>query len=70
MGGRGPTPRGGGNKFDYLLCSPAVFEAVTAAGVHRRGVWTASGRWEMYPTLEWSVDAASDHAVLWVDVDL
>lgn len=59
-----------GNKIDYILCSPAVFEAVTAAGVHRRGVWTASGRWEMYPTLTREVDAASDHAALWADVDL
>lgn len=59
-----------GNKIDYVLCSPRVFGAVTAAGTHRRGVWTASGRWEMYPTLERAVDAASDHAALWVDVDL
>lgn len=59
-----------GNKIDYLLCSPAVFAAVTASGVHRRGVWTASGRWEMYASLEREVDAASDHHALWVDVDL
>lgn len=59
-----------GNKIDYVLCSPAVFEAVTAGGVHRRGVWTASGRWEMYPTLTRAVDAASDHHAVWVDVDL
>lgn len=59
-----------GNKIDYVLCSPRVFETITAAGMHRRGVWTASGRWEMYPTLTRSVDAASDHAALWVDVDL
>lgn len=59
-----------GNKIDYLLCSPAVLAAVTAAGVHRRGVWTASGRWEVYPTLTRAVDAASDHAALWADVDL
>ena len=59
-----------GNKIDYILCSPAVHEAISAAGVHRRGVWTASGRWEMYPTLTREVDAASDHAALWADVDL
>jgi endonuclease/exonuclease/phosphatase family metal-dependent hydrolase len=59
-----------GNKIDYVLCSPAVFEAVTAGGIHRRGVWTASGRWAMYPTLTRPVDAASDHHAVWVDVDL
>ena len=59
-----------GNKIDYLLCSPAVFGAITAAGIFRKGVWTASNRWEMYPTLTREQDAASDHAALWVEVDL
>ncbi|SOC56597.1 endonuclease/exonuclease/phosphatase family protein [Ornithinimicrobium cerasi] len=59
-----------GNKIDYILCSPALHAAITASGVHRRGVWTASGRWEMYPTLTRELDAASDHHALWVDVDL
>ena len=59
-----------GNKIDYILCSPALFETITAAGVHRAGVWTASGKWEMYPTLKREQDAASDHAAIWVDLDL
>ena len=59
-----------GNKIDYILCSPAVFAAVTASGVFRKGVWTSSGRWEMYPTLTREQDAASDHAAIWADVDL
>lgn len=59
-----------GNKIDYVLCSPAVFEAVTAGGIHRRGVWTASGRWAMYPTLTRAVDAASDHHAVWADLAL
>lgn len=59
-----------GNKIDYILCSPAVFAAITAAGIFRKGVWTASNRWEMYPTLTREQDAASDHAALWVDIDL
>ena len=59
-----------GNKIDYILCSPAVFAAVTASGIFRKGVWTSSGRWEMYPTLTREQDAASDHAAIWADVDL
>jgi endonuclease/exonuclease/phosphatase family metal-dependent hydrolase len=59
-----------GNKIDYILCSPALLDSVTAAGVRREGVWTASGRWPMYPTLTRAEDAASDHAALWADVDL
>ncbi|KQU69150.1 endonuclease/exonuclease/phosphatase family protein [Phycicoccus sp. Root101] len=58
------------NKIDYILCSPAVFTSITAGGIFRKGVWTASRRWEMYPTLTREQDAASDHAALWVDVDL
>ncbi len=59
-----------GNKLDYILCSPALFATVTAGGVHRAGVWTASDRWPMYPTLKREQDAASDHAALWADLDL
>ncbi|GAB3874562.1 endonuclease/exonuclease/phosphatase family protein [Terrabacter terrigena] len=59
-----------GNKIDYILCSPALFDRITAAGVHRKGVWTASGRWPMYPTLTREQDAASDHAAVWADLDL
>jgi endonuclease/exonuclease/phosphatase family metal-dependent hydrolase len=59
-----------GNKIDYLLCSPSVFDAITDSGVFRRGVWTASGRWPMYESLRQASDAASDHAALWADLDL
>jgi endonuclease/exonuclease/phosphatase family metal-dependent hydrolase len=59
-----------GTKIDYLLCSPAVFDAVTASGIFRKGVWTASNRWEMYPTLTREQDAASDHAAIWADIAL
>ncbi len=59
-----------GNKIDYILCSPAVFESITAAGIFRKGVWTASHRWEVYPTLTREQDAASDHAAIWADLDL
>lgn len=59
-----------GNKIDYILCSPRVFAAITAAGVWRKGVWTASRRWPMYETLTRAEDAASDHAAVWVELDL
>jgi endonuclease/exonuclease/phosphatase family metal-dependent hydrolase len=58
------------NKIDYILCSPALFATITGAGVHRAGVWTASGKWAMYPTLTREQDAASDHAAIWADLDL
>jgi endonuclease/exonuclease/phosphatase family metal-dependent hydrolase len=59
-----------GNKIDYILLSPALRRRATGAGVFRKGMWTASGRWEMYEELTKPVHAASDHAALWVDFDL
>jgi endonuclease/exonuclease/phosphatase family protein len=58
------------DKIDYILLSPALFHEVTAGGIHRKGVW--GGRdgtlWEHYPDMTRPVEAASDHAVLWVDL--
>lgn len=57
-------------KIDYILLSPALKQRATGAGVFRKGVWSASRRWEMYAELTGPVHAASDHAALWVDLDL
>lgn len=56
------------NKIDYLLLSPALFARVKSAGLFRMGVWTASGRWPMFPELEKSIHAASDHHLIWVEI--
>ncbi|MFP9139493.1 endonuclease/exonuclease/phosphatase family protein [Devosia sp. XGJD_8] len=56
------------HKIDYLLLSPALFARVTAAGLFRKGAWTASGRWEMFPELERDIHAASDHHLIWADI--
>jgi endonuclease/exonuclease/phosphatase family metal-dependent hydrolase len=59
-------------KFDYILLSPALFAAVTAAGVFRKGVWGgAHGMlWPIYPEMTTAVQAASDHAAIWVDLNV
>lgn len=61
-----------GNKIDYILLSPALMKKVTAGGIIRKGMWPGSRpkRWETYPELKEPEDAASDHAALWVDLDL
>ena len=59
-----------GNKIDYILLSPALFARVTAGGIFRKGAWTASDRWDMYPTLTRKVHAASDHHAIWCDIDV
>lgn len=57
-------------KIDYILLSPALWDRVTRGGIYRKGVFTASGRWEMYPELTRPHYAASDHHGIWVDLDL
>jgi endonuclease/exonuclease/phosphatase family metal-dependent hydrolase len=59
-------------KIDYLLCSPELFSQIRAAGVWRRGVWGGKNgdRWEIYPEIKRPEHAASDHAVLWCDVEV
>jgi endonuclease/exonuclease/phosphatase family metal-dependent hydrolase len=60
------------NKIDYLLLSPDLFALVQAGGVFRRGMWpgTRPRRWEAYAELTRPEEAASDHAAVWVDLDL
>ncbi|MBK8985688.1 MAG: endonuclease/exonuclease/phosphatase family protein [Chloroflexi bacterium] len=60
------------NKIDYLLLSPALFEHVQGGGVFRKGMWPGvkPKRWDTYPELCKRNDAASDHAAIWVDIDV
>ncbi|MEO1495288.1 MAG: endonuclease/exonuclease/phosphatase family protein [Pseudomonadota bacterium] len=74
-GHRGIGTHGLGNdsdKIDYLLLSPALFGKVTLAGMERRGLWPGSRppRWEVYPELEKKHHRASDHHLLWADIDI
>jgi endonuclease/exonuclease/phosphatase family metal-dependent hydrolase len=66
---------GGGKKekIDYLLLSSVLFSKVKAGGVNRKGLWhgpRTQNPWEMLPTLTKEKEAASDHAAIWVDLDL
>jgi endonuclease/exonuclease/phosphatase family metal-dependent hydrolase len=61
-----------GNKIDYLLLSPALFAKVEAGGVFRRGMWPGSRpkRWDTFDELTKPIEAASDHAAIWVDLEV
>jgi endonuclease/exonuclease/phosphatase family metal-dependent hydrolase len=63
---------GPSNKIDYILLSPALYALVNGGGVVRLGMWPGSRRkkWDVLPELTSKVVAASDHAALWVDLDL
>jgi endonuclease/exonuclease/phosphatase family metal-dependent hydrolase len=72
--GRSGTWRNGSasQRLDYILLSPALWERVTAAGIERRGVWggTRGTLFPHLPEITREEEAASDHAALWVDLDL
>ena len=59
------------DKIDYLLLSPALFDRVTAAGIFRKGAWPGSRppRWEVYNELTKKIHVASDHHVIWAEID-
>ncbi|WP_133911772.1 endonuclease/exonuclease/phosphatase family protein [Streptomyces sp. NBC_00582] len=56
-------------KIDYLLCSPELFGKVQHVDVERRGVW-APKSFKSFDTVTSKADEASDHAALYMDVDL
>ncbi len=61
-------------KFDYLLLSPALFAKVTGGAVLRKGVWGENKnpptKWQIYPTIIQPVQAASDHAAIYANIDI
>ena len=61
-----------GNKIDYILLSPSLFDRVEAGGVFRKGMWPGSRprRWESYEEVGRKQDAGSDHAAIWAEIDI
>jgi endonuclease/exonuclease/phosphatase family metal-dependent hydrolase len=64
------------NRLDYILLSPELADLVTAGGVFRKGLWGDPSNvqppklWSTYPEIASARQAASDHAAIWVDLDL
>jgi endonuclease/exonuclease/phosphatase family metal-dependent hydrolase len=60
------------NKIDYILLSPVLWSSVETCGVLRKGVWggTHGTLFPHYDEMTKAIHAASDHAALWVDLDL
>jgi len=60
------------NKIDYLMLSPNLFGKVTNAGLFRKGAWPGvqPKRWEVYPELTKQHHAASDHHLIFADINI
>ncbi len=64
------------NRLDYILLSPDLAAAATGGGVFRKGLWgTPTNKnkpqdWEIFPEITSSRQAASDHAAIFVDLDI
>jgi len=59
-------------KLDYLLLSPKLAAKVVKGGLERQGVWGGKNGtlFPHLPTIKNEKDAASDHAALWVEVNI
>lgn len=59
------------SKIDYLLLSPKLFGRVKASGLFRKGAWPGKRpkRWTTYEDIKKKVHVASDHHVIWVDIE-
>jgi endonuclease/exonuclease/phosphatase family metal-dependent hydrolase len=66
------------NRLDYILLSPELAAHVTGGGVFRKGLWGNPTNkfppkpelWTIYPEITAARHGASDHAAVWVDLDL
>ena len=70
-----PGTHGNGTKsgkLDYILMSPELANKTKLGGIERRGVWGGKNGdlFPHFPEIKTAKDAASDHAALWVDLDI
>jgi endonuclease/exonuclease/phosphatase family metal-dependent hydrolase len=59
-------------RLDYILLSPKLFATIQSAAFERRGMWGGKNGtlWPHFPELKSEKDAASDHAALWVELQI
>ena len=62
------------NRFDYILISQSLRSSFTRGGVFREGLWgtrvTRPTNWITYPEMTESSEQASDHAAVFVDLNI
>ncbi len=62
------------NRLDYIFLSRSLADRVSAGGVFRKGLWGARksrpNKWDTYAEMLEGAHQASDHACLWVELDV
>jgi endonuclease/exonuclease/phosphatase family metal-dependent hydrolase len=62
------------NRLDYILISQSLQPAFTGGGVFRQGLWgsrmSRPTAWDTYPEITESVEQASDHAAVFIDLNI
>jgi hypothetical protein len=62
------------NRLDYIFISKSLEAAFSGGGIFRKGLWgdrvTRPTAWETYPEITRSVEQASDHSAVFIDLDI
>jgi endonuclease/exonuclease/phosphatase family metal-dependent hydrolase len=62
------------NRLDYIFLSKSLLPSVTGGGVFRKGVWgsrkTRPDKWETYLQMSAPWEQASDHAAVYLELDI
>ena len=64
------------NRLDYILVSHDLAGLVVGGGIERRGLWgtptnvNPPADWDIYPQITGAHQAASDHAAIYVDINI
>jgi endonuclease/exonuclease/phosphatase family metal-dependent hydrolase len=60
------------SKIDYILLSPALVDVVITGGVNRSGIWGGANgdAFPHIPQVTKASESASDHAAVWVDLNI
>jgi len=56
---------------DYILLSPEMFRRVKNSGLNRKAVWSEKAfQWSLYNTIKNEKQAASQHPVVWGEIEI
>jgi endonuclease/exonuclease/phosphatase family metal-dependent hydrolase len=62
------------NRLDYILISHSLVSAFDGGAIFRKGLWgtrtTRPTAWETYPEMQNGDQQASDHAAVFIDLDI